>query len=510
MSPQTLDQFNMPADLDECQRMINELIAALKEAYGKLDDRDGRIEELEQRLQFLVRAKFGRVSETVSVGQLRLFSSPEGEAETATEEKPAEKAERAPKPGHGRRKPAKELPRRRVVHELQECERGCPDCGTQRVPIGEEVSERYGYVPACVEIIEDARVRYGCPACDSKTVVAAVPAKPIPKGLADGSMIAYIAVSKYADHLPLHRLEGIFRRHGADIARSTMCDWLGAGADLLMPLYDRMVERIVSSRIIWTDDTPVDLQDREHEKNIREARWWGYLGDRDNDYTAFDFTDSRKRDGPANFLRDFQGFLQADAYAGYDHVYATKGVTEVACWAHARRKFYDALGSNKRSASYALRHIQLLYRIEKRFATRSDADRLKARATRSRKVLTMFKKWLDAQRVVELKGPLAKAITFALNNWEALNTYTTDAELTIDNNKSERAMRSVAVGRKNWLFIGSLDGGKRAAVWCSLIASCKQRDVNPLLYLTDMLNRFCTGTPADLDSLLPDQWALAK
>jgi transposase len=507
MTPQALDSFNVPADLDECQRMINELVAALKDAFGKLDERDGQIQELQERLQFLVRAKFGRMSETVSVGQLRLFAAPEAEVAPA-EETPPEKKERVLSAGHGRKKPAKELPRRRVVHELPEGERGCPDCGMQRVAIGEEVSERYGYVPACVEVIEDARVRYGCPQCDSSTVVAAIPAKPIPKGLADGSMIAYIAVSKFADHLPLHRLEGIFRRHGAEIARSTMCDWLAAAADLLEPLYIRLKERVLCSRIIWTDDTPVDLQDRNHENNILQARIWTYLGDKQNDFTVFDFTDSRRRDGPVDFLKDFAGFLQADAYAGYDHVYASNTVHEVACWAHARRKFFDALGSDKKSASYALRHIQALYRVEKLAATKSDAQRQRMRRRFSTRILKLVKRWLDQKVVTEHKGPLSKAIKYALNNWDALCTFTQDGELTIDNNKSERSLRAVAVGRKNWLFVGSRDGGRRAAILSSLIASCKQHNVDPLGYLTYVLNLFSHCEPANLDGLLPDRWPL--
>lgn len=507
MTPQALDSFDVPADLDECQKMINELVVALKEAFGKLDQRDGRIQELEERLQTLVRAKFGRVSETLGVGQLRLFDAPEADEEKKAEEKPV--AERTQRPGHGRRKPAEELPRRRVVHELPECERGCPDCGTQRVAIGEEVSERYGYVPACVEIIEDTRIRYGCPQCDSKTVVAAVPAKPIPKGLADGSMIAYIAVSKFADHLPLHRLEGIFRRHGAEIARSTMCDWLAAAAELLEPLSMRIKERVLLSRVIWTDDTPVDLQDRNHENNILQARIWTYVGDKDNNLTAFDFTDSRKRDGPLNFLRDFKGFLQADAYAGYDHVYASKTVHEVACWAHARRKFFDSLGSNKKAASHALRHIQALYRVEKLSASKTEEQRKKMRQRFSRKILALIKPWLDRMVLTEHKGPLSKAIKYALNNWDALCTFTEDGELTIDNNKSERELRAIAVGRKNWLFVGSRDGGRRAAILCSLIASCKRHNVDPLAYLTYMLNLFSHSSPTNLDSLLPDKWPVA-
>lgn len=510
MTPQALDNFEIPSDLAECQRKLTDLVDSLKLAFGKLGEKDEHIVELQRQIQMLVRAKYGRLSEGLTSGQLRLFEEQSPPAPERAAAKEVQSAPAASGGSHGRRRPSKELPRRRVVHELSEKERCCPECGEERQVIGEEVSERYAYQPSVVQVIEDVRLRYGCADCVKPHIeVAAVPAKPIPKGLADGSMIAYIAVSKFADHLPLHRLEGIFRRHGAEIARSTMCEWLAAAADLVLPIYERMKERVLTSRVIWTDDTPVDLQDRTHENNIRQARWWAYLGDRNNELAVFDFTDSRKRDGPVNFLQDFKGFLQADAYAGYDCVYAAKTVREVACWAHARRKFFDALGSNKRSASRALRHIQLLYRIEKRYAQRSAGERATIRQTRSRKVLALLKKWLDLQVAVELKGPLAKAIRYALNNWEALCTYTDDAELTIDNNKAERALRAVAVGRKNWLFAGSHNGGRTAAILCSLIASCKLHGVDPLAYLTDILQKMCSGQLLDLDSLLPDQWTAA-
>ncbi len=505
MTPQGLDNFSPPSDLAECQEMLGDLVGTLKQAFGRLDEKDEQIHELQQRLQQLLRAKFGRQSESLDPDQLKLF----GELIDAPLEMVKEAADTAvAKNGakHGRRKPSKELPRRRVVHELSKEELGCPGCGVERTPIGEEVSERYGYIPSCVEVIEDVRVKYACTHCQEHVVVAAVPSKPIPKGLADSSMLAYIATSKFADHLPLNRLEGIFRRHGADIPRSTMCDWMAFTAGLVTPIYEEMKRRILSSKIIWTDDTPVDLQDREHEKNIRQARIWAYLGDEDNNLLVYDFTDSRKRDGPANFLQDFEGFLQADAYAGYDGIYAGKLVREVACWAHARRKFFEAMPSNKAAASWALRCIQVLYRIEKRIAKNSPDVRKEVRQGRSKKVLAIFKRWLDKNCVIELKGPLAKAIRYVLNQWDALCTYTENGALTIDNNKAERAMRAIAVGRKNWLFAGSRDGGKRAAILSSLIATCKVHGVDPLAYLTDVLNKLSSAQAPDIALMTPDKW----
>ena len=510
MTTERLDNFSPPNDLAECQKMIGDLVATLKQAIGRLDEKDEQIEELQQRLQLLLRSKYGRQSETLDPDQLKIFgdtsdagSEPEQKAEEPLVTKVTGKK-------HGRRKPSKSLPRRRVVHELSGEERSCPGCGAERLPIGEEVSERYGYIPSCVEVIEDVRVKYACSHCQEHVVIAAVPSKPIPKGLADSSMLAYIATSKFADHLPLNRLEGIFLRHGAEISRSTMCDWMAFTAGLLTPIYDRMKERVLSSRIIWTDDTPVDLQDRQHENNILTARIWAYLGDIDNNLTVYDFTDSRKRDGPANFLQDFKGYLQADAYAGYDGIYAGKQVHEVACWAHARRKFFEALNSNKAAASWALRCIQVLYRIEKRIAKSSFEVRQTIRSGRSRKVLAILKAWLDRNSLIAHKGPLAKAIRYTVNQWNALCTFCEDGELTVDNNKAERAMRTIAVGRKNWLFTGSRDGGKRAAILCSLIASCKQHGVDPLAYLTDVLNKLSATQTFDVDQLTPDKWVPAR
>lgn len=508
VTPQNLEKIDVPSDVTECQHMIHELVGTLKQAFGRLDEQDDQIQELQHRLELLLQAKYGRSSEKVTPGQLRLFEEA-GEAQQEEKQLASTKASTARHAGHGRKKLSKELPRRRIIHELPLEKRCCPDCGQQRLPIGEEVSERLGYIPACVEVVEDVRIKYACRQCAGKVVVADLPSKPIAKGSADASMIAYVATSKFADHLPLHRLEGIFRRHGLELVRSTMCGWLAAGADVLKPLYERMKWRVLTSRIIWTDDTPVDMQDRNHEKNIREARTWVYIGDQDNALTVYDFTDSRKRDGPANFLRSFRGYLQADAYGGYDGIYATKFVKEVACWAHARRKFKEALNSNKRTAGRALRYIQVLYRIERRYAGRDENERLAIRQSRSRRVLAMFKKWLDVQVAIALKGPLAKAVKYTLNQWEALNRYTDDGELSIDNNKAERALRSVAVGRKNWMFIGSQAGGEYAAIWSSLIASCKQQNVEPLAYLTDVFNKLSGDSEVDLDSLLPDQWTTA-
>ena len=499
-------QEMIPNDLPTCQTVI-------RHQFGQIEELQERVNELQQQMQLLLRARYGRKAETLHLDQLRLFGDQSEEAPVEdTEAAPAQETPMPAKGRHGRRKPAIELPRIRVEHALSESELSCPECGESRDRIGEEVSEQYDYVPASVTVVEHVRCKYACRKCQGHVVVADGADKPVEKGLAAPGMLAYVATSKLADHLPLHRLEGIFKRQGANISRSTLCDWMAATASILAPVYDRMKARVLGSRIIWTDDTPVKLQDRAHEKNMREARIWVYIGDEQNRCTVYDFTDSRKRDGPQKFLGDYNGYLQADAFAGYDCIYATGNVREVACMAHARRKFFDSLGSSRKASEEALLMIRDLYDIERATAGAPADDRRAVRQEKSRVILGRFKKWLDNQHLCALpKSPIGKAINYALNNWQALCVFLEDGELTIDNNRAENGMRSIAVGRKNWLFAGSREGGRNAAILSSLIATCKQHNVNPQAYLADVLTRLSANgaDDLDLDQLLPGAWTPA-
>ena len=484
--------LQVPDDLQKCQEMIVQMHV--------------RMQQMEIQLEQFIRSKFGSKAESLDPGQLRLFGAPPApeteSAETATETA-TEKSGRS----HGRRKPAANLPRRRFVYELPEDERTCCDCKCELEVIGEDVSEQYDYTPASIEVIEHVRLKYACKQCEEKIEVAAKPAVPIEKGLAAAGMLAHVATSKFADHLPLHRLEGILKRSGAIIAKSTMCDWMAATARILTPLYDVMKAEVLSSQIIWTDDTPVKMQDRNHEKNIREARVWTYSGDRRHYFTVFDFTESRKRDGPQKFLSGYKGFLQADAFAGYDCIYAGGNVVEVACHAHARRKFFDALSTNSFLCTVALNIIRYLYLIERKAATLSDEERAAYRCKFALPALRAYKKWLDFHQLRALpKSPFAKAIFYSLNNWEALCRYVENGELTIDNNRSERNVRPIAIGRKNWLFAGSREGGRTAAIITSFIATCKAYGVNPYSYLKDVISKLTSGQEINLRGLLPDLW----
>jgi transposase len=340
---------------------------------------------------------------------------------------------------------------------------------------------------------------------------------PIEKGLAAPGLLAYLIVSKYGDHLPLHRLEHIFERHGIELARSTLCDWAAQSAEALKPLYELMVKRVLESRILHTDDTPVDVLDRRLSET-RTGRFWAYLGDAAHPVDVFAYTPNRSRDGPRSFLAKWgQGerrYLQADAFGGYDGIYAGEAggqVTEVACWAHARRKFHEAQTSDLATSAQALAYIRLLYDVEDRARGQPSAERLRLRQEFAVPRLTQFKAWLEAQQAVRggpalPKSPMGQAIAYAQNQWEALTVYVTDGELDIDNNKSERALRRVAVGRKNWLFCGSDRGGATAAILFSLISTCQRHRVDPLAYLRDVLTRIAAHPMSRLPDFLPDRW----
>jgi transposase len=525
------------------------------ELTEQLHQRDRKIDDLQHRLQELLRRHYGRSSEKMDPAQRLLF---EDLIDKCIPEMPAEDQAPVthPRKGHGRRRLPANLPREMIIHDLPEDEKPCPCCGKMRHIIGKQTHEQLDFVPAKVKVIEHIRLTYGCPQCEAaaspagpQIVTADKPSQPIEKGLAAPGLLSYVIVSKYGDHCPLHRLEGILNRHGIEIARSTMCDWAAQCADVLRPLYDRMVDQVRASTVIHTDDTPVKVQDRSRTQT-RTGRFWVYLGDDDHPQTVFAYTPSRSRDGPMEFLRDWgkdeRVYLQADAFGGYDGLYAGDAgghVTEVACWAHARRKFYDARTSDPPTSTQALAYIRLLYDVEAEAKKEAEkltppshdafadddqerskerrrhdaliAARYRLRQTLAAPRLAQFRTWLHAQRAehggpVLPKGPMGQAIQYALNQWDALCVYTTDGRLAIDNNASENALRRVAVGRKNWLFAGSDNGGATAATLFSLIATCQRHQVEPFAYLRDVLPRIVATPVRQLDALLPNRWQPAS
>ena len=344
-------------------------------------------------------------------------------------------------------------------------------------------------------------------------IAAPKPAMPIAKGLPGPGLLAHLIVSKCVDHLPLHRLERIYERQGLFLHRSTLCDWMAACANLLRPLYDLMVSVVMQSRVLHTDDTKVKMQELVTHL-LSTARMWVYLGDAAHPYNVFDFTLNRKRDGPQQFLANYRGYLHADAFSGYDGLYlpdpltAAARIIEVACNAHARRKFYEARSSDALRSHQALAYYRQLYELERQAKDFNDEQRLQMRQELSLPILEQFHQWLVTQRPEVLpKSPMGEAIGYALNNWEALRRYTEAGFLAIDNNVAEREMKRIAIGRKNWLTVGSPRGGQTAAVLFSFTSTCQRLGVEPWRYLREVLERLPSHPPERLAELLPDVWA---
>jgi transposase len=496
--PTPHDAASLPDDPAVLQQMIRELLALLHQ-------RDHELDGVRARLDALLRRLYGPRAERLDPNQPLLFALPEATSAPASPP-PTEPPAQTARP-HGRRQLPKNLRRVKQVHELSEAERRCPCCGELRRPIGHETSEQLDYEPASLFIVEHRRVKYACARCQEQVVIAAKPPQPIDKGLPGPGLLAQVIVSKYDDHLPLHRQERIFARQGLVLQRSTSCGWMAACAELLRPLVERMHAEVLRSRVIHTDDSPLPVLDPTRDKT-RRGHMWVYIGDRDHPYTVFDFTPNHTQEGARNFLAGFVGYLQADAYKGYDALYANGRIVEVACWAHARRKFYEAQTSDAARSHQALAHIRLLYDIEDVAKSFDDAQRKALRQEQAVPRLDAFQQWLEQQQTEVLpKSPLGEAIGYALSNWHSLMRYTEAGSLAIDNNVSERTLREFVLGRKNWLFAGSDNGGRTAAILFSITATCRRLKIDAFAYLRDVLRRLPEVVADRLDELLPDRWA---
>lgn len=405
---------------------------------------------------------------------------------------------------------SKDLPRETVVLDVPQADRMCPCCGEQMTEIGKEISERIDFTPAVLKVIETVRPKYACKKHEENGVLTApLPAHPVAKGMATAGLIAHVLVAKYKDHLPLYRQSCIFGRHGAEIPESTLGDWVKDAVDLLAPVVAAMHASVLESEVVQSDDTPVLVLDRKHPQGRRRGFLWAYVGDRDE--VVFDFTAGRSRDGPKRFLGNYRGILQADAYSGYDHLFVGGHIVEAGCMAHGRRGFVKAEVEDKVNAGHALAAIRRLYAVEREAKEQSlghEAQR-ELRQRESLPVLNALKPWLvELKRSVRPKSFLGKAVGYFLNQWDALGRFAGDGRIAIDNNRVERQMRCVAVGRKNWLFAGSDDGGHRAAAIYSLVCTCGLLGIEPWGYLKDVLQRIAEGQ--DPAQLTPRLWKAAR
>jgi transposase len=513
--------LELPDDVESLRALVCEHQSVLAQRDAQLSEQQATIAQLQRandglshRLDLALRRLYGRSSEKIDPAQLLLFGQALQQAAETMEAAPEAEERSSRKPrrkGHGRKPLPPDLPRHRVEHEIAEEELTCPCCDQPRVRIGEEISEQLDYTPASLFVIQHVRPKYACRHCDEGGVATAekpAEGQVIDKGLPGPGLVAHVITSKYLDHQPLYRQEPMLARHGVEISRSTMCGWMKAAADLLDPLVKLMARRIRQSKVIHTDDTPVPVQQKGRGQT-KTGRLWVYLGDAANPYTVFDYTPDRTRAGPAAWLEKFAGYLQADAFTGYDGIYLESdgGIIEVACWAHTRRKFYDARQSDAERSHQALAMIRLLYDVEREAKELDAAERAKRRQARSRPLLEQFKAWLIQQRDPVLpKSPMGTAISYALNNWEALMRYVDDGDLAIDNNVAERAIRPLAIGRKNYLFFGSDGGGRTAAILYSMVASAKRHGLDPFVYLREVLAVIGSTPISQLDQFLPDRW----
>lgn len=404
-----------------------------------------------------------------------------------------------------------ELPRVIRVHAPVSC--ACPECGGVLRQLGEDTSEQLDYVPGYFQVIRHVRPKLACRAC-SRIVQSAAPPRPIERGLPTASLLAQVIGAKYADHCPLYRQEGIYRRSGIELPRAMLANWVGEAAKLLDPLVGVLERYVLAAGKLHADDTPVPVL-APGKGRTRTGRLWAYVRDDrpaagpDPPAVAYRYSPDRKAERPRSHLASFAGTLQADGYSGFGSLYATGRVQEAACWAHARRKFYDVyIADRSPAAAEALRRIGLLYAIERGIRGQSPAARLAARRAQAALILEELRAWLGTTHAtLSVKSPLGQAIQYTLGRWTALTRYVEDGAVEIDNNAAERAIRALVLGRRNYLFAGSDAGGETAARLYSLIGTCRLNGLDPHLYLRYVLERIATHPINRLEELLP--WRVA-
>lgn len=485
---------------------------ALQSKDEQLQFRDAEIEHLKLLISKLRREQYGRSSEKLDreiaqlelrLGELEASRASDGDKSELQRDSAVARPARRPLPAN--------LPREVRTYAPRESD--CRDCGRPMKQLGEDVSEMLEYVPEHFKVIRHVRKKLVCIRCD-RIVQAMAPSRPIERGIAGPGLLAHVLVSKYCDHLPLYRQSEIYGRAGVPLERSTLAEWVGGCSRLLKPLVEVLRRHVMSAAKLHGDDTPVPVLAPGRGKT-KTGRLWTYVrddrpaGDQAPPAVWFCYTPDRKGEHPRAHLSMFEGTLQADGYAGFEQLYAAGKIREAACWAHVRRKFYDLQEAHRSPvASEALERIAGLYAIEGEIRGRSPEERREIRNERSRPQLESLKQWLEETLgKLSRKSDTTLAVRYALGRWEALMRYCEDGRLEIDNNAAERALRVVALGRKNFLFAGSDGGGDSAAAMYSLIGTAKLNGIEPESYLRNVLSRIAEHPVNQIEQLLP--WNIA-
>jgi transposase len=480
------------------------------------------IDKLKVELAYLRRMKYGRSSEQLEHTQLELVGAtavPLAEPTPNVTSIESGRKSRALKPRPGLRELPEHLPRRTVVHAAPgpdgACD--CQACGRALREIGQDVSEVLDYEPGSFHVVRHVRPRLACSGCKTITQAPA-PSRPVERGMAGAGLLAHVLVGKYADSLPLYRQCQIYAREGVMLERSTLTDWVAQAARLLTPLAQAIGRHVLRADKIHGDDTPIRVLGGKGSK-ARTGRLWVYVrDDRPAGMQAppavwFQYSVSRHGEHPARHLKDWQGILQADAFAGYNQLYVGGRIVEAACWSHARRKLWDIHERQHKLpgtlAHQGLERIARIFKIEAEIRGCSALRRRRVRQVRTRPVLDELKAWISETLMqVSAKSPLAQALGYAVSHWTALVHFASDGRIEAENNAAERALRAVAIGRKNFLHLGSDAGGDSAAIIYTLIGTAKLNGINPQHYLRHLLERINDHKVNRIDELLP--WAVAE
>jgi len=490
------------------ERRVQERDDQVAGLEAQLNTRASDIEHLKLWIAKLRRMQFGRKSEKLDhqIEQLELqLEDLQADGAEAAREMPA--ADQAPRKKSVRRPLPDHLPRDEEVYAPTTD--ACPACGGGLRPLGEDVAEQLEFTPASFRVIRHVRPKLACACCDV-IVQAPAPSRPIERGIAGPGLLAHILVAKFADHLPLYRQSVIYAREGVDLDRALLASWVGAASALLRPLVDAVRRHVLDASKLHADDTPIPVLTPGNGKT-KTARLWTYVrddrrsGDTSPPAVWFAYTPDRKGIHPQTHLAKFKGVLQADAYAGFNALFEDGTIHEAACWAHARRKFHDLHAARPTPlTTEALRRIAELYVIEAEIRGKPPDERRQVRQARSRPLLDDLERWLRTTLdTLSRKSDTAAAILYALKLWPALLRYCDDGAVEIDNSAAERALRGVAIGRRNYLFAGADSGGERAAAIYSLIGTAKLNGVDPEAWLRDVLARIADYPVNRVDDLLP-------